>query len=104
MDGAAAPCLNDSGVALTLSEREKEQLDTAWRVLRQRPFNGTCLRRAIVGGYFLRAHDPLLRIGVAKDRGRVTAHAWIEVDGVSLDPDGPRKYMALAKPSEEDPC
>lgn len=100
MNGMAAPsALPDSA---GLSQRELERLETAWRMLRHRPFNGTCLRRAIVGGYFLRNHDPVLRIGVAKADGVVAAHAWIEVSGVSLDPDGSSRYTVLTTPTGGD--
>lgn len=100
LDGAAAPTMSLAEVPLSL--REREQLDTAWRMLRQPPFNGTCLRRAIVGGYFLRSRNPMLRVGVAKDAGRVTAHSWIEIDGISLDPDGTARYSVLHDPSGAD--
>jgi len=98
MDGSAARVGTLSEVAF--SAREREQLDTAWRLLRQPPFNGTCLRRALVGGYFVRHRDPLLRIGVTKVEGEVSAHAWLEVDGVSLDPDAAEKYAVLDDPEE----
>lgn len=96
MDGVAAP--TSPLASVDLSPREREKLDTAWRLLRQHPFNGTCLRRAIVGGYFLRERDPILRIGVSKANGIVAAHAWIEIDGVSLDPDGAERYAVLTAP------
>lgn len=96
MTGTAADTGSPAQVAFT--SRERERLDTAWRLLRQPPFNGTCLRRALVGGYFVRDRDPLLRIGVTKVDGEVAAHAWLEVDGVSLDPDGAGKYAVLGDP------
>ncbi len=99
MTGSAADVGTVSQVDFT--DREREQLDTAWRLLRQPPFNGTCLRRALVGGYFVRHRDPLLRIGVTKANGEVAAHAWLEIDGVSLDPDGAGKYAVLEQPEEE---
>jgi hypothetical protein len=43
-------------------------------------YDGTCLRRALVLGWFLRAHHPRLRLGVMVDEDTV-AHAWIEVGG-----------------------
>lgn len=96
MDGVKAPV--GAAAAAGLTERELEQLDTAWRVLRWGPFNGTCLRRAVVGGYFLRRRRPLLRIGVAKAQGAVAAHAWVEVGGVALDPEGGAVYRVLRDP------
>jgi hypothetical protein len=99
MDGEAAPVGAASSVEFTT--REREQLDTAWRVLRHPPFNGTCLRRALVGGRFLRDRSPIVRIGVTKIAGVVAAHAWLEVDGVGLDPDGATKYAPLAPVKKE---
>ncbi|GAA0336006.1 hypothetical protein GCM10009529_13200 [Micropruina glycogenica] len=98
MDGAAAPVASPTEAGLT--DRELEQLDIAWRMLRWGPFNGTCLRRAVVGGYFLRHHEPLLRIGVTKIDGKVAAHAWVEVGAVGLDPDGAAVYRVLVTPEE----
>ncbi len=98
MDGNAAPVARPADAGL--SARELDQLDTAWRVLRWGPFNGTCLRRAVVGGYFLRRHAPLLRVGVSKKDGQVAAHAWVEVHGVGLDPDGATVYSVLRTPGE----
>lgn len=43
----------------------------------------TCLRRALVTGYFLRRH-PVLRLGLTSDG--VTAHARVEADGHAYDP------------------
>jgi Transglutaminase-like superfamily len=40
----------------------------------------TCLRRALLTGYFLRRRRPTLRLGLMADG--VTAHAWIEAEGV----------------------
>lgn len=97
MDGQAAPVVAVADAAL--STREREKLDTAWRMLQHPPFNGTCLRRAIVGGYFLRERDPILRIGVTKIAGVVAAHAWVEIDGAGLDPDGADKYSVLTRPA-----
>ncbi|MCW4458858.1 lasso peptide biosynthesis B2 protein [Microbacterium sp. MPKO10] len=97
MDGTASAPGTPAEAGLT--PRELEKLDTAWRVLRHGPFNGTCLRRALVGGYVLRHHRPLLRIGVSKADGTVAAHAWVDVHGVSLDPDGSGQYSPLTSPT-----
>jgi hypothetical protein len=48
----------------------------------------------------LRRHAPALRIGVAKNDRGVQAHAWVEVDGVSLDPDAATMYEVLHRPAE----
>lgn len=68
-----------------IGEPDRRRAELALRVLRGRPFRATCLRRALVLGILLRRHRPALRVGVAKAGGAVAAHAWLEVDGVSLD-------------------
>src|SRR5699024_5458543 len=39
------------------SPRERQRLQVARKVLRHRPFNGTCLRRSLVAGWILRKRD-----------------------------------------------
>ena len=87
--------------AIALSPVEARRLNVAWRVLRRRPFNGTCLRRALVGGHILRRHDPRLHVGVRRVRGGVEAHAWVAMSGVSLDPDAGREYHVMKFVHEE---
>jgi hypothetical protein len=85
---------------LRLTRIEGELLDSAWRILRHQPFNGTCLRRALIGGHILRRYDPRLLIGVTKRSGQVKAHAWVEIRGISLDPDAGLDYAILQSPME----
>ncbi|MBD8061586.1 lasso peptide biosynthesis B2 protein [Oceanitalea stevensii] len=80
---------------IRLTEDERERLDVTWRVLRHRPFNGTCLRRALLGAHALRYRDHAVRIGVQKVAGEVKAHAWLEVDGIVVDPDGVESFRTL---------
>lgn len=47
-------------------------------------FDGTCLRRALALGWFLRRRHPVLRLGMI-DHEDTVAHAWIEVDGRAFD-------------------
>ena len=50
------------------------------------PAGDTCLRRCLLLGHRLRALDPVLRIGVRRDEGGAFgAHAWLELDGRTLD-------------------
>lgn len=84
-----------TGLTARLDPRLRRRLRSARRVLRHWPFGDTCLRRALVTGYVLRRRHPVLRVGVAKVDGRIQAHAWLEVDGVSLDPAGAALYRAL---------
>ena len=84
-----------SAAAARLSPAERRRLRSAWRVLRHWPFGDTCLRRALVGGHVLRRRGPALRVGVARIDGRIQAHAWLEIDGVSLDPVGAATYRTF---------
>lgn len=50
------------------------------------PAGDTCLRRCLLVGHRLRALGPVLRIGVRRDEaGAFGAHAWLELDGRTLD-------------------
>lgn len=70
---------------LALTPQELAAIQDARRVLGTRPFNGTCLRRSLLVGNALRSRAPRLVLGVAKRDGTVTAHAWIEVQGWTID-------------------
>lgn len=83
---------------LMLTAREARALEDARRVLERGPVADTCLRRALVAGSILHRHSPELRIGVNKIGGVVTAHAWVCVDGVSLDSSGSEDFAALTGP------
>ena len=78
-----------------LTPAERERADLALRLLARRPFRATCLRRALVLASLLRRRSPGLRVGVAKTDGVVAAHAWLEIDGASLDPEA-AAYRGLA--------
>jgi hypothetical protein len=45
------------------------------------PFRPSCLRQALVTAWLLRGRGvaATVRIGVAREQGRVRAHAWVEV-------------------------
>lgn len=90
-----APLMPPDGGTARLSVAERRRLRAAWRVLRHWPFGDTCLRRALVSGHVLRRRKPVLRVGVAKIEGRIQAHAWLEIDGVSLDPVGAATYRTF---------
>lgn len=78
-----------------LTTGERDRCDLALRVLDRGPFDATCLRRSLLLGHLLRHRGPVLRVGVAKRDGVVAAHAWLEVDGASLDTDD-GTYLTLA--------
>lgn len=65
------------------------------RVFAHWPFDSTCLRRALVLGHRIRRLSPILMIGVRNDdSGALTAHAWLVVSGIALDPQAAH-YEAL---------
>ena len=66
------------------------------RVMRHWPVDGVCLRHTLVAGQRISSLEPVLRIGVAAtDPGLVSAHAWLEIDGHSLDVES-GDYLPLA--------
>lgn len=91
----APPCRPVEDIA-PMTRAEQRAIGIALSTLRRAPVNGTCLRRALVMSDILRARDPLLRVGVAKRAGEVTAHAWVEIAGVAMDPMADVEYRALA--------
>lgn len=82
------------GTEHPLDPRERRRLTIAWRILELGPFEGTCLRRAFVGARLLRGRDHAVRIGVRKTPVGFKAHAWLEVEGISLDPEAPDQFSA----------
>ena len=64
----------------------RRRLAATRRALKYWPFGDSCLRVALVGGCLVRSLDPALRVGVTKHEGEVKAHAWLEIEGLSLDP------------------
>lgn len=89
-----------SATDVLLSPAERRRIDLAGRVLRRGPFEDSCLRRAMLAARILRRRDHAVRIGVRKVDGAVKAHAWLELDGVSLDPDAVDFYQPLFDPTE----
>ena len=82
------------GVPTALGSADRRRISGVLRVMRHWPFaEGTCLRQSLMLGRVLRGRHPELRIGV-QDRGEgIVAHAWIELDGVSLG--GSDGYLPL---------
>ncbi len=62
-------------------------------VMRKWPVDGVCLRDALVTGQRLRRLRPTLKLGVARSEAGLAAHAWLEIDGRSLDPSSSRYAM-----------
>jgi Transglutaminase-like superfamily len=65
---------------------------------RLRPLNATCLKKALVLYSLLhrRGFDAQMLIGVARDGGRLGAHAWLESQGrIILGAPTPGRYSTL---------
>lgn len=52
------------------------------------PWKASCLRQSLVVGWLLRRRglSPTIVIGVAKQLDVAPAHAWVQLDGIALDP------------------
>jgi hypothetical protein len=66
---------------------DRPRVRAALLVVRHWPFGGAgkCLRRSLIVGSLVRHRRPVLRIGVSRASGGFDAHAWIVIDGISLD-------------------
>ncbi|KQQ42941.1 lasso peptide biosynthesis B2 protein [Nocardioides sp. Leaf307] len=84
-----------AGLAPTTAHRVSRALRGARLVGARWPWRGTCLRQSLVAGRLLRDLSPALVMGVRRDEtGALTAHAWLVVDGCSLDVESPH-YAVL---------
>lgn len=97
-DGPGAP--ESLRPELRMTKQERRTIAIAWRVLDIGPFNSTCLRRSIVGACLMRRRDHAVRIGVLRMASGFKAHAWLEIDGISLDPDAPLDFNARWLPAK----
>jgi hypothetical protein len=76
--------LPPGSLQLTLTRTQRGHLRTLEPVAAHWPFSdGPCLRQSLVAGRVLRAHQPVLRLGINLNDG-LQAHAWVEVDGYQL--------------------
>ena len=88
-----------SGTGRPMTSRERRRRRIVEMMSRHWPLvdrDGLCLRRSLLFGWILRARDPVLRIGVAKVDGVVSAHAWLELEGGHIGADG--THVALPMP------
>ncbi|HEY0868780.1 MAG TPA: lasso peptide biosynthesis B2 protein, partial [Acidothermaceae bacterium] len=98
---SGTPLRDDDGTPLReadrlgLPPRLVVRMRAVRRVMRHWPFGTSCLRLALVSGQRIRSVQPVLRVGVMKDADGVRAHAWLEVDGVSLDPEARFEYAVV---------
>jgi hypothetical protein len=71
--------------AMSFDPAEWRQVRVVLRVMRHWPFGpGSCLRQALLLGHLLRARHPVLYLGVSCCDQRFTAHAWIQVSGLTI--------------------
>ena len=80
---APAPRADDDANVAALSPREQRDYWAATWALDRWIYDGTCLRRALVTGWFLRRHHPELHLGLIG--AGETSHAWIEAEGMSFN-------------------
>lgn len=100
-DTDTAPVESPPG-RLVLTHRDRVRLRATRRATRRWPFGDTCLRRALVSGRLLRPRRPTLHLGVALVDGDVAAHAWLVMDGHSLDPAGSASFVRLGPIAESE--
>ncbi len=74
---------DDEANVAALTAREQRDYWAATWVLDRWIYDGTCLRRALVTGWFLRRHHPELHLGLIDDGE--TSHVWIEAEGMSFN-------------------
>jgi Transglutaminase-like superfamily len=80
---------------IPLPPDELRRLQLSAAVMRRWPFDEKCLRMSLACGHRIRSHRPSLVVGVALAGGELKAHAWLTVDGVSLDPSGSSTFSSL---------
>lgn len=68
-----------------MDEAENQSARAVELIFRNWPLGGSCLRKSLVLARVLRKRNRLIRIGVARANEGFTAHAWVEVEGVSFD-------------------
>lgn len=80
------------GVAVVGDELPAARLAALARTVGARsPWPTTCLRQALALWWLLRrrGHAAQLKIGVIRRESPFQAHAWVELDGVAMDPEVP---------------
>jgi Transglutaminase-like superfamily len=82
-----------------LTPREQRLYWAVSWVMQRWLYDGTCLRRALTLGWFLRRREPTLRLGMMEKDGTI-AHAWIEVAGQAFN----AQPVTAAFSSTSTPC
>lgn len=86
--GLTSPGLARPAPPSRLGPCDAARFRAACRVVGALPWarDAPCLRTALVAGRLLRHRGPALHLGATRVGGQVTAHAWIVVDDLVLDP------------------
>jgi hypothetical protein len=79
VDQASPPVAGPDDLGTLNGAEQRAYWALGW-VLARWLYDGTCLRRSLALGWFLRRRHPVLRLGMIDGVGP-TAHAWIEIDG-----------------------
>lgn len=87
--------VRDDTTQLAIPSAAVRRLRISAKVMRHWPFDEKCLRRSLVCGYRIRELNPSLVVGVAIVGNEVKAHAWLTVDGISLDSLGSTSFLGL---------
>lgn len=83
--------------------RTAVRVSAVQRLMRHWPCDGNCLRQSLVLGQRLRRYHPVLRVGVRRDEsGVIRAHAWLEVEGRTLDPLATATFQGFVPFKESD--
>jgi hypothetical protein len=75
----------DRGSRPALSDGERRRAALLVAVVHRIYGNGGCLRQSLALGWLLRAHQPVVRIGVRPAGHGPDLHAWVEVAGWAVD-------------------
>jgi hypothetical protein len=71
----------DLGPEPSLSEGERRRAALLVALVRRVYGDAGCLRQSLALGWMLRAHHPVVRIGVRPSPGEPSLHAWVELGG-----------------------
>ncbi len=82
-DRPAEPPVDAESVG-RLSERDQRMLWAVQWVTDRWLYDATCLRQALVFGWFIRGRNPVLRLGLLSTEETI-AHAWVEAEGLSFN-------------------
>jgi hypothetical protein len=79
------PSPDERGPLPPLSDGERRRAALLVAVVHRLYGNGGCLRQSLALGWLLRAHQPVVRIGVRPAASGPDLHAWVEVAGWPVD-------------------